>query len=102
MVPHRYAMAAVFDGEACIGLSGYWIGHKLYSGRYLEVDNFVVDIAHRSRGIGKRLMDELVSIARAEGCRNLMLDAYLENSAGHRFYEHRGFVKRGYHFIKLL
>jgi len=99
MVPHRYAMAAVFEGGTCLGLSGYWIGHKLYCGRYLEIDNFVVDAAHRSAGIGKLLVDELIAIARAERCEHMMLDAYLENSAGHRFYERHGFVKRGYHFM---
>lgn len=102
MIPHRYAMLAAFEGDACLGLSGYWIGHKLYCGRYLEIDNFVVDAKHRSLGIGQLLMDELLRIAQREGCVNVMLDAYLENTAGHRFYERHGFVKRGYHFIKPL
>ena len=102
MIPHRYAMLAAFEGDACLGLSGYWIGHKLYSGRYLEIDNFVVDAKHRSRGIGQLLVDELIRIAQREGCMNVMLDAYLENTAGHRFYERHGFMKRGYHFIKPL
>ncbi|MBK8226696.1 MAG: GNAT family N-acetyltransferase [Flavobacteriales bacterium] len=100
MVPHRYAMLAAFEGDACLGLSGYWIGHKLYCGRYLEIDNFVVDAKHRSHGIGQLLMDELIRIAQREGCVRVMLDAYLENTAGHRFYERHGFAKRGYHFIK--
>ena len=102
MIPHRYAMLAAFEGDACLGLSGYWIGHKLYCGRYLEIDNFVVDAKHRSRGIGQLLVDELIRVAQREGCMNVMLDAYLENTAGHRFYERHGFMKRGYHFIKPL
>lgn len=102
MIPHRYAMLAAFEGHGCVGLSGYWIGHKFYSGRYLEIDNFVVDASHRSRGIGKRLVEELISIAREEGCFQLMLDAYLENASGHRFYERHGFKKRGYHFMRAL
>ncbi|MBK9147959.1 MAG: GNAT family N-acetyltransferase [Flavobacteriales bacterium] len=102
MIPHRYAMLAAFEGNACLGLSGYWIGHKLYCGRYLEIDNFVVDAKHRSRSIGQLLVDELIRIAQREGCAHVMLDAYLENTAGHRFYERHGFVKRGYHFIKPL
>ena len=102
MIPHRYAMLAAFEGDACLGLSGYWIGHKLYCGRYLEIDNFVVDAKHRSHGIGQLLVDELIRIAQREGCMNVMLDAYLENTAGHRFYERHGFMKRGYHFIKPL
>jgi ribosomal protein S18 acetylase RimI-like enzyme len=102
MVPHRYAMLAVLEDKTCVGLSGYWIGHKLYCGRFLEIDNFVVDASHRSRGIGKLLVDELIAIAREERCEHVMLDAYLENIAGHRFYERHGFVKRGYHFMRAL
>lgn len=102
MVPCRYAMVVAMDNGHCVGLSGYWIGHKLYSGRYLEIDNFVVDAAHRSRGVGRLLVDELMRIAHAEGCTNVMLDAYLENAGGHRFYERHGFVKRGYHFMQRL
>lgn len=100
MVPHRYAMLAAFDGERCAGLSGFWIGHKLYSGRYLEIDNFIVDAPYRSTGVGRLLVDELMRIAEREGCRNVMLDAYLDNTTAHGFYERQGFVKRGYHFMR--
>lgn len=100
MVPHCYAMLAAFDGERCAGLSGYWIGHKLYSGRYLEIANFMVDGPYRSQGVGRSLVDELVRIAEREGCRHVMLDAYLDNTTAHGFYERLGFVKRGYHFMR--
>lgn len=100
MVPHHYAMLAAFDDVRCAGLSGFWIGHKLYSGRYLEIDNFMVDGPYRSQGVGRLLVDELVRIAEREGCRHVMLDAYLDNSAAHGFYERQGFVKRGYHFMR--
>ena len=100
MVPHCYAMVAAFDHEHCVGLSGYWIGHKLYCGRYLEIDNFVVDHEHRSGGVGKILVEYLIELARKEDCACVMLDAYLENTSGHRFYERHGFVRKGYHFIR--
>lgn len=99
MVPHRYAMVAAFEGPVCTGLSGYWIGHKLYCGRYLEIDNFVVDAPYRARGVGQLLLDHLRDVAKAEGCEHLMLDAYLDNTGAHRFYERHGFSKRGYHFM---
>ncbi len=62
----------------------------------------MVDAKHRSHGIGQLLVAELIRIAQREGCVHVMLDAYLENTAGHRFYERHGFVKRGYHFIRPL
>ena len=56
MVPHHYAQVVAKENGETIGLSGFWIGHKLYCGKYLEIDNFVVDPAHRSRGVGELLV----------------------------------------------
>jgi hypothetical protein len=36
MIPHNYGQIAVFDDEICIGISGFWIGTKLWCGKYLE------------------------------------------------------------------
>lgn len=100
MLAHGYRMLAVFEGDECLGLSGFWVITKIYSGKYLEMDNVVVSAAHRSKGIGKLLSDFLLALALREGCETIMLDAYLENEKAHAFYEREGFVKKGYHFIK--
>lgn len=95
-----YRMAGVFSQGRCVGLSGYWLATKLYCGRYLEMDNVVIDPSCRSMGLGKLLSDYLLQRARQEQCQCIMLDAYLENENAHRFYEREGFKKKGYHFIK--
>ncbi|HTL80319.1 MAG TPA: GNAT family N-acetyltransferase [Bacteroidia bacterium] len=102
MLQHDYHMLGIFESEKCVALSGYWLGTKLYSGKYLELDNVVVDSAHRSQGLGKILVDHIEEIARKNNCKHLMLDAYLENEKAHVFYEREGFFKRGYHFLKKL
>lgn len=102
MLGNGYRMAAVFDGEKSVGVSGFWIGTKLYSGKYLEPDNVIVDSAYRSKGVGKLLLDWLTAEAKRSGCKMLMLDAYVENFAGHKFYYREGFIARGYHFLKKL
>jgi len=102
MLEHGYRMVAVFEGEVCVGISGIWVATKIYSGRYLEMDNVVVADTHRSKGIGKLLTDFIEKLALAEGCETMMLDAYLENEKAQAFYEREGFTKRGYHFLKRL
>lgn len=99
--PH-FEMISAFDGDKLVGLSGYWIASRLYSGFYLEPDNVIIDQHYRSQGIGKLMMDFLESIAKEKGCKMMMLDAYIVNTAGHKFYEREGFVAKGYHFIKEL
>lgn len=103
MLQHNYRMVGAFDAsEKCVGLSGYWVAAKLYSGKYLEVDNFVVEEAHRSSGVGKLLLHWMEQQARQQGCDTIMLDAYVTNSAAHRFYFREGFQIKGYHFLKSL
>lgn len=100
MHPLGYGQVAIFENDKCIGISGYWINTKLYSGKYLEMDNVVVLPEYRSKGIGKLLSDWCINKAKENNCKNVMLDAYLENEKAHKFYEREGFTKRGYHFIK--
>lgn len=102
MLKNGYGQVAVFDNDKCIGISGYWIGTKLYSGKYLEMDNVVIDENYRSKGIGKLLCDWCINKAKENNCKKVMLDAYLENEKAHKFYEREGFIKRGYHFIKTI
>jgi hypothetical protein len=60
MLPNnRYGQIAVFEDEECLGLTGFWIGTKLWCGKYLEIDNLVVSTNHRSKGAGKLMFDYL-------------------------------------------
>ena len=100
MLKNGYRMIIVEEGKIIIGVSGFWIGTKLYSDKYLEADNVVIDEAYRSKGIGKLLMDWLTEEAKRCNCKMIMLDAYVENFPGHRFYYREGFIARGNHFLK--
>ncbi len=100
MIRYGYFQVGVFENDKCIGLSGIWINAKLYSGKYLEMDNVIIDENYRSKGVGKLLTDWCIHKAKETNCKKVMLDAYLENEKAHQFYEREGFVKRGFHFIK--
>lgn len=100
MIAANYKMLGIYHEGKIVGISGYWIQTKIYSGKYLEPDNVVVASDFRSKGIGEMMMNELEIIAKENNCRFLMLDAYLENHRAHLFYENLGFEKKGYHFLK--
>jgi GNAT superfamily N-acetyltransferase len=102
MVPHNYKQVAVFDGEICVGLSGFWTAMKLWTGKYIEIDNFIVHSDHRAKGIGKIMTDYIDAKAKAEGCNAIVLDAFTENFTAHRFYYNQGYVPKGFHFLKIL
>lgn len=102
MIPHNYTQIAVFEGEECLGISGCWYGIKLWCGKYMEIDNFIVHPDHRSKGIGKLLTDFVNQKATDLECTMIVLDAFTGNFTAHRFYYNQGYAPRGFHFIKIL
>lgn len=102
MLPHRYGQVAVFDENECIAISGFWIGNKLWVGKYLELDNIIVREKYRSQGVGKLMFDFLEKKAKEQQCNMLSLDSYTNNFSAHKFFYNEGYAPRGFHFIKLL
>jgi GNAT superfamily N-acetyltransferase len=103
MLPNnRYGQVAVFDGDTCVGVSGYWIGTKLWCGKYLEIDNLVVSAKVRSKGVGKMIFDYLAEKAQQEECSMVSLDSYTSNFKAHKFFYNEGFAPKGFHFINIL
>ena len=102
MLPCRYGQVAVFEEEECIAICGFWIGNKLWIGKYLELDNIVVRASHRSQGVGKLMFDFLERKAFEQQCKMLSLDSYTSNFKAHKFFYNEGYAPKGFHFVKLL
>ena len=97
--PH-YHLVGAFAGERLAGVAGAWIATKIWCGRYLEIDNLVVDPEQRSSGVGSLLIRHLEETGRASDCKLLVLDSYVSNHPSHRLYHRLGFEIWGFHFIK--
>ena len=102
MVPHNYKQLAVFENEICVAVTGYWRGTKLWSGKFIEIDNFIVHPEHRSKGLGKMMTDYIDIKAKEEGCSMIVLDAFTGNFTAHRFYYNQGYGPKGFHFVKII
>ncbi len=102
MIPHNYGQILVFEEEECLGICGFWIGKKLWCGKYLELDNIVVAAKHRSKGVGKLIFDHLRTKAQENGCTMMALDSYTTNYKAHKMFYNEGFAPRGFHFINIL
>ncbi|MEO5915860.1 MAG: GNAT family N-acetyltransferase [Luteolibacter sp.] len=97
--PH-YHLFGAFADDKLAGVAGAWIATKIWCGRYLEIDNLVVDPEQRSSGIGSRLIQHLEVLARERDCKIVVLDSYTANHPSHRLYHRLGFEIWGFHFVK--
>ena len=102
MVPNNYKQLIVVQENQTVGLAGFWIGTKLWSGKYLELDNVVVHQDFRSQKIGSIMTNYLNQKAIAENCNMIVLDAFTTNFGAHKLYMNHGYVPKGFHFVKFL
>lgn len=96
----NYRLAGAFVDGRLAGVGGAWIATRIWCGRYLEIDNLVVDPDLRSSGVGTRLIGHFEAVARGLDCRVITMDAYTFNHGSHRLYHRLGFEIWGFHFIK--
>jgi ribosomal-protein-alanine N-acetyltransferase len=73
--------------EAVVGYGGLDL-----SGDVADVMTLAVSPGARRRGVGARLLKELIQVARSRGARRLMLEVRADNGAARALYEARGFT----------
>ncbi len=67
-----------------------------------HVDELVVDKQHRGKGLGKKLLDEIVKIALENNCKRIELDSAFHRKQADEFYKSYGFENRAFLFSKVL
>ena len=102
MLKANYQQVIVIKNKKIVALTGVWIGTKLWSGKYIEIDSFVVDEDFRGQKIGDILIKEVHKIAEKEGANQIVLDAFTTNFTAGKFYINHGFQPKGFHFVKIL
>lgn len=102
MLKANYKQIIVTKNYQTIALTGVWIATKLWSGKYVEIDSFVVHKDFRGQKIGDILIDEVHRIAKEVDANQIVLDAFTTNFAAGKFYINHGFEPKGFHFVKIL
>lgn len=101
MITRNYKQLIVLKNNECVALTGFWTGIKLWSGKYIEIDNFIVSNKHRGSGYAKVMTDYLDQKAQQINANMIVLDAFTGNFKAHRFYYNQGYAPRGFHFVKI-
>ncbi|MFH1400223.1 MAG: GNAT family N-acetyltransferase [Nanoarchaeota archaeon] len=100
--PHTHMDVAVIDGKV--------VGFIMYSSRtvfryprpIVEVEEFYVFDDHRRKGIGRALMDRVLSYAKSIRSSRIFLASAKERTGAHAFYKAYGFEEYGYHYLMKL
>lgn len=97
-----YRLLAASDAGSVVGLAGYRTLTNLLYGRFVYVDDLVVEGTQQRSGIGSQLLDAVRQIARDAGCAHFVLDTGLHMPLAQRFYFRNGLLARGMHFVESL
>jgi ribosomal protein S18 acetylase RimI-like enzyme len=97
-----YVLLGAFRDERVAGLIGFRESENLLYGRFIYVDDLIVDPAQRHSGLGGRLLSAARDEARKRGCAHFVLDTGLHMALAQRFYFHEGLLAKGMHFVQPL
>lgn len=90
-------------GQQIIAFGSLTIKNNLWQeGNLAHIDELVVEEAFRGKGVGTRLLAELIILARKHGCERIELDSAFRREAAHNFYAAQGFENRGLIFSRKL
>ncbi len=94
-----YQLVFIDLGSHVVAVAGFRISECLACGRFLYVDDLVVDETVRSQQYGQHIFEWLVEYARLHGCKELALDSGVQRFDAHRFYLQRRMKIASHHFL---
>jgi GNAT superfamily N-acetyltransferase len=100
-----YRLVGVFESAPhAVAVAGFRLGHSLYRGRFLYVDDLSTLPEARRRGHGMRLLEWLIEEAKRQRCNQLDLDSGLgpDRIDAHRLYFNSGLAITSFHFARRL
>ncbi len=97
-----YHLAGFRRNQQWRGLIGFRLGENLLYGRFLYVDDLVVEPSSQNSGIGKSLIEYVRKYALRFDCANLVLDTGLYMPYAQRFYYRQGLLAKGMYFVESL
>jgi GNAT superfamily N-acetyltransferase len=96
----NYRCFGLYQNKTLVGVSGAWITVRMYSGKQLEIDHFVIDESIRSSGLGNTFISLIEEWSVKNDCKTIELNAYVQSDRAHKFYFKMGYKILGFHFQK--
>lgn len=90
------------DGSVKAVMSIHFTPQLGLEGDFAIISYFAVDEAARSEGIGLKLEDYCVQLAKDRNCDRIQVHCHIRRTEAHRFYERQGYQESRKYFIKKL
>ena len=97
-----FRLSAAWSDGRVVGVVGYRLQESLLYGRFVYVDDLVVQEKFRSDGVGAKLLSVARAYAREPGCRHFVLDTGLHKALAQRFYFRQGLLTHSLGFYETL
>ncbi len=82
-------LIAEYKGEI-IGMALYYNRYSTWKGKTIHLEDLIVTEAHRKKGVGKLLLDELITIAKKQHIKRVEWNVLDWNRSAITFYENVG------------
>lgn len=83
----RFQVIVAEENQVIVGIALYYYGYSTWKGSMIYLDDLVVKESYRKCGIGKQLMDELISIAKEEKIKQIRWQVLDWNENAIKFYK---------------
>ncbi|MEH2229073.1 MAG: GNAT family N-acetyltransferase [Nostoc sp.] len=93
-----YQLAFLEVEKQAVAVAGFRISNCLALGKFLYIDDLVVDELKRSHSYGQQLFQWIIEYARNHECKHLSLDSGVQRFAAHRFYFMQRMSITSHHF----
>jgi GNAT superfamily N-acetyltransferase len=100
MIANNYACIGIYVAEKLVGISGFWLIQKYYTGQYIEPDNVVIDPNYRGKGFGEMMSKWIDNYAESIGCIAANLNVYTTNEKAIKFWLNQGYKIISFHLQK--
>ena len=100
--PSQHYICATANSKV-IAFCSLMVKNSLYwHGPLGILEEMVVDEQYRRQGVGTKLLQRIMEIAKEAGCQAVSLDSDLHRSEAHAFYEKHGFQRSAFFYLKEL
>ncbi|KKS83881.1 MAG: GCN5-related N-acetyltransferase [Candidatus Gottesmanbacteria bacterium GW2011_GWA1_43_11] len=91
-------LVAVDSGKIISTCAIYYIEVPVRNRPYAFLEGLVVDESARGHGVGTKMFDKILELARARNCYKIIFTSGADRTDAHKLYEKLGFKKWGLEF----